>query len=658
MSQAIKNTIEKMNQDLLDAQTAYYAGNPTMTDPGYDTLEAQLSALVATNPQYSNIATILTHVGVDSNSALRIPHAKPMLSIENYYTKESFVEAANNYGTWLLVEPKFDGNSAEIVFIDGVLTRAVSRGDGSSGEDMTAQVKACKQIPQYIITKIHDLRIRGEIVMRNSELARINSLGGRKYANSRNLVAGTLKQKDLLIVRSRELILMPWDMYSPTEDNLLPDSAYDRMKLAFTFGFPHPEGMKVTCNHILSELDRQLKINENSDITCDGVVLKADSHKVRNSLGVATKFTRFQHCYKPQNLVTTTTLLSIEYGLGRTGKVTPVAILSPVNLGGAMIGRASVCNETYMEALGLTIGCDVELVRSGDCIPYIVRVTKKGTKKIVFPTNCPSCNSILEFDPESKIIQRICINSNCAGKAAEQFAHVGNRETLEIDLLGDSMATELVSKGITNLADLFEFGNKIAVNPKSLTGFRSNVNTMKMVKSLEIAKTATWDRWLASMNIPMIGHSLGKDIAKALKLTSDNMGILCSLLLTLPKLNLVKLGPEKTASIVKWASNKDNQTLCIRLYKAGIRPTALEASKKSAPEKLNGIKFVMTGELSIGTRKVVAEQLTALGAEELSAVSSSCNLLIVGENPGSKLAKAQAKGIKIVDESWVKEQLG
>ena len=224
------------------------------------------------------------------------------------------------------------------------------------------------------------------------------------------------------------------------------------------------------------------------------------------------------------------------------------------------------------------------------------------------------------------------------------------------DLLGDSMSEELVSKGITNLADLFEFGNKITANPKSLSGFRSNVNTMKMVKSLETAKTATWDRWLASLNIPMIGHSLGKDIATALKLTPDNMGILCSILITLPKLNLAKLGTEKTASIVKWASNKDNQILCIRLHKAGIRPTALVAAKKISNAPLSEYVICMTGEMvNFGTRKEVGEMLAKLGATIVDDVKKECNLVLVGEAPGSKLEKAQKKGIKIVYSDWLKE---
>lgn len=672
MNDKAKAQIKRLNQQILAAQDAYYDGKPTISDGEYDALENQLRSLVNQNPQFSPIATVLSNVGNTSNSISAIQHAKPMLSIENYYTEETFVDAAKNYGSVLLIEPKLDGNSCELTYENGVLVRAVTRGDGKNGENITAQVMSLKRLPKKINTNISDLRIRGEMVMSNTELARINSVESKNYANTRNLVAGTLKQKDLNIVAGRDIVLIPWDMYSPTQDDLLSDSAYDRMKLAFSFGFPHTEGMKIKSSDILSELVLILKQNESSDINADGVVLKADSHKLRNKLGVSSKYTNYQHCFKPQNLAAETTLLGIEYGLGRTGKVTPVALLQPVNLGGAMVARASVCNETYMDALGLKIGAKVKVLRSGDVIPYITEVVNsKGCKDIVFPRNCPSCNSKLVIrTTDSDVIEKMCDNSKCPGKAAEQFAYIANRETLEIDNLGDSMAAEIVErKDALDIAQLFVLGNtingwlsvasdsKVAEDLKD-SGFRSGVNVIKMARSLEKAKSATWDRWIASLNIPMIGHSLGKDISKALNLTSDDMKNLPKLFLTLPSLNLEKLGTAKTNAIVEWSKIKANVDLCKTLYAEGVRPTPLAAPKQVAGAKLNGIAFCITGTLSMGSRTEVEEKLVALGAEALSDVRSNCNLVIVGDAPGSKLAKAQKKGIKIVDDAWVRKTLG
>jgi len=661
-----------MNSQISKLRDAYYAGSPIASDGEYDKLELQLKALVKQYPAYEVVATALRTVGDTKNiCGGRIKHARPMLSIENTVTEETFVAGAENYGDVVLEEPKRDGNSCELTFIDGKLVRAVTRGDGDAGEDMTLQVKACKKICQVLNIDIHDLRIRGELVMRKSELARINALGGKQYSNTRNLVSGTMKQQDLNIVASREILLNPWDMYSPDEDNLLPDSMFDRMKMTESWGFPKYEGIRVandSGSSLIAALHQILKLNESSDIVADGVVIKADSVKLREKLGVKSNLTNWQHCYKPQNLAAETKLLDIVYQLGRLGKITPVAILEPVDLGGAMISRASCCNETWIENLGLMIGATVKVLRSGDVIPYITEtVSTDGAKPIVFPTKCPSCGSKLKLDPDAAIVQRYCENSACPGRAAEQFAYVGKRETLEIDCLGDSMAEELVAQSITNIAGLFEFGNGYQIlAPKKYDiakmlksqGFRSGANTVKMIKSLETAKSATWDRWIASLGIEKVGHSLGEDLSKALNLGPNDMAIFPAKLLSIQKIGMPGLGPKKMQCIIDWAKNPSNVDLCKRLAACGVKPSALQAVivKNNAP--LAGIAFCMTGELSIGTRKEIGAKLVALGGEELSGVKKNCNLLILGEKPGSKLQDAQKKGVKIVGEDWVRKQLG
>jgi DNA ligase (NAD+) len=660
-----ESLVKSLNSQLLNAQKAYYAGTPSIPDGEYDSLEAQLTSLIESHPQFSPLATVLVNVGDSKNSASRIPHERPMLSIENYYTVESFVGAAKTYGDYVLVEPKRDGISCELKYENGKLFQAVTRGDGNSGEEMTLQVKHCKAIPQTISSKL-SLRIRGELVMNNSELARINSLGGKQYANSRNLTAGTMKNDDVTIVESRNVFLIPWDVFSPNEDSKLPDSAFERMKLVESFGFPKYEGYRImNCGNGMLEsiLESVLESNKKSDVVADGVVVKADSHLVRNKLGCKSKYTNFQCDFKPQNTSSETTLVGIEYGLGRTGKVTPVAILEPVNLGGAMVSRASLNNETYMTALGIRLGCKVNVLRSGEVIPFISAVTDiTNSTPFVFPTTCPSCNSKLKMDPSAAIVQRFCDNSSCPGKAAEHFSYIGNRETLEIDNLGDSMAAELVESGITSVADLFEFGNKnrnVLASGFKRGGWYSGANVVKMVKSLENAKTATWDRWFPVLGIELVGHSLGKDIAKTLNLTSEDMKNLPSLLLTLPKIGMDKLGEVKMNAIVEWATNQNNVDLCTRLYNAGVRPTSLTVKNNNGGNmKLDGIKFVCTGTLPQGSRKEISAQLVKLGAEELSSITSACNLLIAGEDCGSKLEKAQAKGIKIVGADWVDEVLG
>jgi DNA ligase (NAD+) len=673
----MKNTdtedmILAVNATLESAQNAYYAGNPIMSDVEYDLAEAQLNAMIKANSQFSDLATTLNKVGYSKNSDVRVAHARPMLSIQDYFTAESYISAAAKYGDFVLEEPKRDGISCELYYRNGRLARAVTRGDGEAGEEMTEQVCACKKIPQEIrnMPIPSDLRLRGELVMRNSELARLNAMGGKQYTNTRNLVAGTMKQKDMKMVASREIIFMPWDMYSPNHDELLPDSAFDRMKLAEKMGFPKYEGKKISQNDIKVVLDEMLALIKDADITSDGVVIKADSHKLRNTLGVANKYTRYQHCFKLQNLAAETKVIGIEYGVGRTGKITPVAILNPVNLGGAMVARATLCNETYMNTLGIKIGATVKVLRSGDVIPYITEVINSdGATTVNFPKVCPVCGSTLKIENDNGIAMHFCDNSQCAGKAVEMFSYVADRKTLEIDCLGEAMATELIEHHITNLAALIEFSNvaiskKVSADNFKKMGYHSGVNTLKMVNSLQTIKTATWDRWFAALEIPMVGHTLGKIIVKELGLTANDMQNLPNKLLSLAKSSVVGLGDVKMQSIIDWAKNKQNIDYCIKLAQVGVRPTNLNDNKNSmkyannVKGKLHGINFVITGSFERGSRPVITEQLEALGAESLASVTSACNLLIVGEKPGGKLQKAQNKGIRIVYSDWLDDVLG
>jgi len=283
-----------------------------------------------------------------------------------------------------LFEAKQDGISAELVYIDGRLKQAVTRGTGTEGEDMTAQVKALRSVPQFLVhapllDMASEIRVRGELVMRDGELDRINAeataKGLKTYASTRNLTAGTMKQKDLSVVASREIILMPWDMYSPTEDSNLPDSAYDRMRLLESVGFSEYKGVKVDkASEVIPAIDTILALNAKSNIRADGVVIKVDSHKLRKELGVASKFTNWMTCFKPQSSKSTTHLREVVWQVGRSGNVTPVGIVDPVVLAGATVTRVTLNNETWIETMGLRLGCTVEICRSGEVIPLITKV--------------------------------------------------------------------------------------------------------------------------------------------------------------------------------------------------------------------------------------------------------------------------------------------
>lgn len=394
-----KTIVRDLNGRLEAARHAYYGGFPLlMTDAEYDVLEAQLQGMVTANPSLAEFAPVLNTVGTvavtpttsaspsKAGSLARVKHVRPMLSIENQYKKEDVLAwyLSLPKGTAVDVEPKRDGTSNENRYVRGALTLSLTRGRGDEGEDQTAQVKALKSIPQYLVhapllDAANDIHIRGELVMRDGELDRINveatAKGQKTYASTRNLTAGTMKQQDLATVASREILFMPWDVYSPSNDAALPDSNYERMRLLEQAGFPKYDGILVTSSDgVVKAIDDILALNAKSDIRADGVVIKVDSHKLRQNLGVASKFTNWMTCFKPQSSKSTTHLREVVWQVGRSGNITPVGIVDPVVLAGATITRVTLNNETWIETMGLRLGCTVEICRSGEVIPLITKV--------------------------------------------------------------------------------------------------------------------------------------------------------------------------------------------------------------------------------------------------------------------------------------------
>jgi DNA ligase (NAD+) len=590
-----------------------------------------------------------------------------------------------------LFEAKQDGVSAELCYVNGRLTQAVTRGTGSEGEDMTAQVRALRNVPQVLaqaplLDMAKEIRVRGELVMRDGELDRINAeataKGAKTYASTRNLTAGTLKQKDLSVVSSRDLILIPWDMYSPTEDSNLPDSAYDRMRLLETVGFPKYLGVRVEKeSEVVPAIDDILALNSKSDVRADGVVIKVDSHKLRKELGVESKFTNWMTCFKPQSASGTTYLRDIVWQIGRQGALTPVGICDPVVLAGANVTRATLNNETYIATMGLMIDCKVKMLRSGDVIPQIIELVDGTGTPIVLPTHCPECNTPITVwtEPKSKITTRFCENAECPGRICGLFSYIGGRDILEIDGLADDMASKIVKGGFArNLGELFEFQTEALADLKLLQdklgeepgeakflalmakrGF--SVTVLKMFRSMETAKTAPWNKWVSALGITFIGRTLGKVLAKEMKLDTDDMQNLCFALEASTKRNIDGLGDVKTDILKNWSLDPVNRGICEALYRSGVRPTPM-AAKADGAQPLAGVSFVITGEFD-EHRDTLIKKLESLGGVEKSSVSKNVTHLIIGSVPGkSKLVKYDdltAKGVKIMkcDAAWLSKTL-
>ena len=663
-----------MNKFLMDlnsrvkaAQEAYYSGTPDMPDGEYDTLEAQLRAAW---PQ----APALQAPG--NNGSGRIKHNIPMLSIENLYSEDEVAAwiAKLPEGTMVSLEPKFDGMSASIKYVNGNIFQALTRGDGEAGEDITAQVKATK-IPQSLYKPLN-IEIRGELVMKNSTLERINKQllkeGKKVYTSTRNLTSGTMKTADLKIVADREIQFRPWDVIGNDAD--LNQSASARLSnIALWDGFAEPLITIFDKNNpraILDGLKKKLEERETllrakHSLETDGVVIKVDSYPLRRKLGISSKYTNYQVCFKPQSASATTILKDVTWQVGRQGKLTPVAEVELVVLAGAKVQRAGLNNITWIKQMGLMKGAKIEILRSGDVIPIITRaIDTTGAEEIVVPKECPECETKLTVwtDPSSEITTHWCINDRCPGRLRDYFTFIADREYLEIDALGPEMATTIISAGLAyNIADLFEVGNEFNEILKSGRGEKalarhglSITNTRKMVASMEKAKAADWDRWIAALGISMIGRSLGKVIAKVLQLGEHDMLNLPLLFVAFPD-KIEGIGERKLTELRSWGALESSRELCKKLYMNGIRPMGTKAVVQVGGSPLTGLTFVITGEFS-ENRDTITQKLESLGAKSQSGVSKKTQLLIVGDAPGkSKLTKAQELGVKKVGIEWLVE---
>lgn len=683
MSNLVADIIN-LNSQLIEAADAYYKrAAPIMSDATFDAFEKQLKQLVAANPQYASMATYLQKVGSDATSNGRTPHKIRMLSIENMYTETDYVDQFDHFGGVPVVEePKFDGISVSLTYYNGILTKALTRGDGESGEDITAQV-SLTEVPTSLGSTLGNsngspirtpafLEVRGELVMRNSTFAKLNAKyaasGQKTYSSTRNLTAGTMKLSPVKYsaqIKEREITLRAWDVIGEN----LPASRLERLKLIANCGFSKPEGILVTDrNQLIPTLHTLLSSNKISDVTADGVVMKVDDVPTCTRLGLSSKYTNYQTCFKPQSDKAETYVREIVWQIGRTGKLTPVAICDPVTLAGAVLTRVTINNVSWIKEMGLTIGAKIEMLRSGGVIPKIESVIDPTGTPIVAPTDCPECGQKLAVFEDSTVdatIHIYCENSNCKGRVIGHFCFIGDREVLEIDGLGPEMATQLVKGNYArNVAELVAFADDTMTAIKNTSeasvcrilqkeGFTSTV--IKMVKSVQVAKSASWERWIAALGIPMVSDTLGKVIAKEMKLTSDDMKNLEKKFREFLNLTVAGVGPSKKESLRDWLKVPANVEILQQLEAYNVRPTALTAATIVAGAPLSGVAFCITGEFG-EPREIITMKLESLGAVSKSSVTKNCNLLIVGTVPGASKTKAANKlGTKTVNEDWLRQ---
>lgn len=689
MSEELKDKIIELNSQLATARHAYYVDSaPIVADSVYDALERELKTLVDENPDYAKYAYTLTTVGSDlRDDANRVKHKTLMLSLENKYTVDEIVAWMDDLpaGTVVAIEPKVDGLSLSLRYVNKKLVLATTRGDGEYGEDVTAQVFASPSIPKTLSDNFPEtpVEIRGEAFIIKTVFDKLNTeaeaIGDKVYANPRNLASGTLKLKNLKEVTKRDLRFHPWEVHGIPANKLGASKDLEFLHNNSKFGEPgwrKPILTRITDSKQLAkaihELGKEREYwHSGLGMLTDGIVFKVEDKELRKKLGTGTKFPKHSCCFKFQSLQGVTKLLDVEWSSGRSGVLTPVGILEPINLGGSMISRVNLNNLSFIENLGLSIGCDVQIVKSGDVIPTVTSLEKPGTKNIGVPSACPECGHSVEVfeDPKSKVKSCYCSDFNCPSKVKAHLVYIGQRTVLDIEGLGPQLVELLVNNGVvSDISDVFvlaqnltAFGDKYGEEKLEAQikkeGFPV-AQTLELLRGLESSKEKPWDRWLAALGIPGIGLVLAKNIASHLELDGESMPILHEILPQLGEsgFEMEGLGTKKYDSIVEWCKLPNVPQMLQNLYDMGVRPKALGRPKKlEGPTPLAGEKICITGEFpSYGEREYLQDALKSLGAE-IKGVSKKLTILVAGDGAGpSKLSKAKDLGIRIEGESWLR----
>lgn len=637
----------------------YVLDDPTISDAQYDELFRELQQLEKNYPSLLTPYSPTNRVGSKPSDAfLAIRHKIPMLSLENGFSEKEVLafdkricdRLKNEAPIQYVCEPKLDGLAVNIFYEDGKLKKAATRGDGEVGEDITANIATIRAVPLILRSSKPpaQLEVRGEVFITKAGFIKLNEqakkTGAKVFINARNAAAGSLRQLDPNITAQRPLTIFCYGLGTLTGIDM-PKTHFETLQMLKNFGFPINNEIKVVKNikdclgyYEKMQLKRALLPYE-----IDGVVYKVNNLLLQQKLGFVARAPRFALAHKFPAEEMVTTLLDVEFQVGRTGALTPVARLVPIFVGGATISNATLHNMDEIKRKDIHIGDTVVVRRAGDVIPEIVRViTKKRnkhTKKIILPKKCPVCSSNIEHI-EGDAIARCMAGLFCAAQRKEAIKHFAARRAMNIDGLGDKLVNQLVDLHlIQNPADIYGLSLETLSNLERM-GQKSANNLLKAIND---SKNTTFARFLYALGIREVGETTAKLLAKHFTTPAEFEKVTDADLQAIPG-----IGPIVAQHIVAFFAEKHNKTVINKLLAAGIIWENVKLNNKNLP--LFAKTFVITGTLTTMTRERAQEKIENLGGKVLSALSSKTNYLVTGENPGSKLKKAFALNITILDE--------
>ncbi len=654
--------IRKLREEIKYHEKKYYVDNdPQIADYEFDLLVKNLKELEKQFPELITPDSPTQRVGEQPVSGFSsVEHSQPMLSLDNCYSYEELEEFEERIHKIIpgekveyVAELKIDGLGISVIYRDGGFTQAVTRGDGYRGDEVTLNVKTIRSFP-LTIKDHHEIEVRGEVYLPFASFEMTNKEREKKgeplFANPRNAAAGSLRLLDPREVASRQLDVFLYSIFTEGKEQKSQWGSLQRLK---ELGFKTNTHSRrcASLAQIRSFWEEWNEKRENLDYDVDGVVVKVDSVRQQNALGRTAKFPRWAISFKFPARQATTQIKDIRIQVGRTGALTPVAILEPVQLSGITISRSTLHNEDEIKRKDIRIGDHVLIERSGDVIPKVVSVMKERRtgkeSRFVLPSRCPVCNSSV-FKPEGEAISR-CENPSCPARLRESLLHFASRRAMNIEGLGDALVDQLMDNGLVrSIPDLYDLKLQNLENLERM-GSKSSQN---LLDEIEKSKQRALPRLIFALGIRYVGERTAQALAAHFK--------------DLEKLSIARLeelvqvedvGPKVGESIVFFFRQPENKELLSRLKKAGLSLSHKEEAKRG-DLPLAGQTFVLTGKLSDFTRDGAAEIIEKLGGTVSSSVSSRTTSVIVGESPGSKLVQAKRLGIPTMGEKEFAKLVG
>lgn len=653
-----REQIEKLTHQLQEANYQYYVlDDPQMLDFEYDSLLRQLEELESQYPQYKQPDSPTQRVGGEALSQFeKVSHSVPLMSLQDVFSEEELVEFLNRMkeaypDAAFCVEPKIDGLSVALEYENGVFVRGATRGDGMVGEDVTQNLKTVRSVPMTIPDAPPRLIVRGEVFMPKSVFHKLNEEREQKgeplFANPRNAAAGSLRQLDPKIAAKRKLDILVF--------NVQLAEGVEFFTHAESLEYLKQRQFKVIPDTLLKDtqavIDKVWSINENREnLSCDidGAVIKLNDLTQREALGATAKFPRWAVAYKYPPEIKQTVVEDIVIQVGRTGVLTPKAVVRPVRLAGTTVTNATLHNQDFITERDIRIGDTVSIRKAGEIIPEILAVDlskrPSGAVEYKIPSSCPECGAPVERDPDGAFLR--CTGAECPAQLSRNIAHFVSRDAMDIDGLGSAIVESLIERElIKSPADIYYLELE---QVKSLWK-KGDTAAKKLLAAIEKSKQQDLSRLIYALGIRQVGAKTAKVLASAYGTMDALMEADVESLTQVPD-----VGEITAQSIADWFAQTQSQHMVQRLREAGVN---FESQRQSSDTRFAGKTFVLTGALEKFTRDEATEKIELLGGKVSGSVSKKTAFVVAGANAGSKERKARELGISILTEDEFLEML-